>query len=69
MAPEIIQGKGYSYSVDLWSVGVCLYEFMCGAVPYAEDADDPFEIYEEIMRTDVKYPSLMKDRKAKKLIE
>lgn len=41
MAPEILTGKGYSYAVDLWSIGVCLYEFMCGGVPYAEDADDP----------------------------
>lgn len=41
MAPEILTGKGYSYSVDLWSIGICLYEFMCGGVPYAEDADDP----------------------------
>jgi cGMP-dependent protein kinase len=39
MAPEIILGKGYSYNVDLWSVGVCMYEFLCGGVPYAEDLD------------------------------
>lgn len=37
MAPEVIKGKGYSYSVDLWSIGVCLYEFMCGVMPYAEN--------------------------------
>lgn len=49
MAPEIIQGKGYSYAIDLWSVGVCLYEFMCGGIPFAEDASDPFQIYEEII--------------------
>lgn len=42
MAPEIIQGKGYSYSVDLWSIGICLYEFMAGGVPFAEDAEDPY---------------------------
>jgi len=41
MAPEILTGKGYTYSVDLWSIGICLYEFMCGNVPYAEDAEDP----------------------------
>lgn len=51
MAPEIITGKGYSYNVDLWSIGVCLYEFMCGGVPYAEDADDPYEIYEAINKS------------------
>ena len=44
MAPEIMTGKGYTYSVDFWSIGVCLYEFMCGGVPYAEDADDPYYI-------------------------
>ncbi len=29
MAPEIINNtSGYSYYVDLWSIGVCLYEFL-----------------------------------------
>ncbi|EAR84179.1 CGMP-dependent kinase 5-1 (macronuclear) [Tetrahymena thermophila SB210] len=69
MAPEIIKGKGYSYSSDLWSVGICLYEFMCGQVPYAEDAQDPYEIYEEINSKDIKFPPFLKDRKAKLLIE
>ena len=29
MAPEVITGKGYSNSCDLWSMGVILYEFVC----------------------------------------
>lgn len=69
MAPEIIKGKGYSYNSDLWSVGVCLFEFMCGVMPYAEDAQDPYEIYEEINTKELKFPSFLKDRKAKLLIE
>lgn len=78
MAPEILTGKGYSYSVDLWSIGICLYEFMCGGVPYAEDADDPYqysilfysyEIYEEIVKKPLTYPSFLKDKKAKKLMD
>ena len=46
MAPEIISGKGYSYTVDLWSLGVVLYEFMAGFVPFGEEAEDPYEIYQ-----------------------
>mmetsp|Transcript_68111 Transcript_68111/g.102720 ORF Transcript_68111/g.102720 Transcript_68111/m.102720 type:complete len:81 (-) Transcript_68111:381-623(-) len=42
MAPEVISGKGYSYLVDLWSIGIVLYEFMCGYVPFGEEAEDPY---------------------------
>ncbi len=51
MAPEIISGKGYTFNVDLWSIGICLYEFMCGGVPYAEEKESPYEIYQEILTT------------------
>ena len=37
MAPEVISGRGYNFLVDLWSVGVCLYEFMVGRVPFGEE--------------------------------
>jgi cGMP-dependent protein kinase len=69
MAPEILTGKGYSYTVDLWSVGICLYEFMCGGVPFAEDAEDPYEIYEEIIKKSIVFPSFLREKKAKKLID
>lgn len=36
MAPEIILGKGYSFSVDWWSLGVMVYEMACGKLPYGE---------------------------------
>jgi cGMP-dependent protein kinase len=56
MAPEIISGKGYTLQVDLWSVGIMLYEFMCGMVPFGEGLEDAYEIYEEILFKKVSYP-------------
>ena len=38
MAPETLAGKGYSFPADLWSLGIMLFEFMAGYVPYGEDA-------------------------------
>ncbi len=46
MAPEIMKGKGYTTSVDLWSLGICIYEIMCGILPFGSDEDDPVIIYE-----------------------
>ena len=29
MAPEIYRGTGYSFQLDMWSLGVMMYEFLC----------------------------------------
>lgn len=68
MAPEIITGKGYTFSVDLWSTGICLFEFICGYVPFAEQAENPYEIYEEIIKNKIRFPSFLKDKNGKKII-
>ena len=69
MSPEIICGKGYNLFVDLWSVGICIYEMLCGKVPFANDKTDPFEIYESIINYKFEYPETFYDKKAKKFIE
>ena len=35
MAPEIIEGKNYDFSVDVWSIGVIAYVCLTGTVPFA----------------------------------
>ena len=48
MAPEVVQGKSYSFSVDIWSVGVILYEVFYGKVPFGCGMGNVQSIYGEI---------------------
>ena len=34
MAPEIFAKKGYSYTIDWWSLGICVYELIFGRRPF-----------------------------------
>lgn len=59
MAPEVITGKGYSSAVDYWSLGVMLYEFLCGGVPFGEEFTDPYDIYEQVLTGTLAFPPFM----------
>ena len=49
MAPEIIKGDSINdFSIDWWSVGVILFEFLCGIPPFNDDTVD--KIYENILK-------------------
>lgn len=48
-APEVLTGKGYSFSCDFWSVGVTMYYIFYGSLPYGSNAHDIMEIYKEIL--------------------
>ena len=45
MAPEVIIGKGYSFSADYWSIAVMMYEFVCGKTPFGDGLEEPTDIY------------------------
>ena len=68
MAPEIILGQGYSFQVDYWSLAICMYEFVCGKVPFGESAEDPMEVYVAIVNSKLAFPPFCKDKDFKKLI-
>eukprot|EP01070_Trichotokara_eunicae_P000725 Trichotokara_eunicae@DN1146_c0_g1_i1.p1 len=62
MAPEVILGKGYTLTADIWAFGVCLYEFMCGPLPYGNDAEDQLEIFRDILTGKLMFPHYVVDQ-------
>jgi serine/threonine protein kinase len=34
MSPELLQKKAYDYTVDIWGLGILLYELMHGYSPF-----------------------------------
>ncbi|RAK74583.1 cAMP-dependent protein kinase catalytic subunit pkaC [Aspergillus fijiensis CBS 313.89] len=55
LAPEVVSSKGYNKSVDWWSLGILIFEMLCGFTPFW-DSGSPVKIYENILRGRVKYP-------------
>ncbi|KAL8775407.1 MAG: hypothetical protein Q9209_000415 [Squamulea sp. 1 TL-2023] len=55
LAPEVVSSKGYNKSVDWWSLGILIFEMLCGFTPFW-DAGSPIKIYENILKGKVKYP-------------
>ncbi|XP_054072304.1 protein kinase C delta type isoform X3 [Rissa tridactyla] len=54
IAPEILLGLRYTFSVDWWSFGVLLYEMLIGQSPFHGDDED--ELFESIRVDTPHYP-------------
>jgi len=55
MAPELLQKKYYDYTVDIWGLGVLLFELMHGHSPYRAKKID--QIYDNIINKRMKFSS------------
>jgi len=57
LAPEILEGKGYTKAVDWWSFGTLMYEMLTGLPPfYTEDVQ---QMYTKIMTASLTIPSFI----------
>ncbi|KAL4475518.1 hypothetical protein ABPG72_013342 [Tetrahymena utriculariae] len=55
IAPEILEGKGYTFAVDYWSIGVILYVLLCGFPPFYEDTNE--KLFAMIKKGQFEFPS------------
>jgi len=57
MAPEIIQGISVdNFSIDWWSLGALLFEFLCGVPPFNDDTPD--KIFENIKNLSIPWDQI-----------
>ncbi|RUS83851.1 hypothetical protein EGW08_008392 [Elysia chlorotica] len=54
VAPEVILRSGYGKPVDWWSMGIILYEFLVGCVPFF--GDTPEELFSQVVNEDIQWP-------------
>ncbi|KAH7616326.1 hypothetical protein Ndes2526B_g08422 [Nannochloris sp. 'desiccata'] len=55
LPPEMVEGSMHDDRVDIWSLGVLCYEFLCGQPPF--EAAGHSETYKRILKVDLKFPS------------
>lgn len=58
LAPELIKGEDYSYSVDWWTFGIILFEFLNGFTPFR--SSNLLETLHKIVKGHLVYPPSMK---------
>ncbi|NXF86925.1 MAST4 kinase, partial [Eubucco bourcierii] len=54
IAPEVILRQGYGKPVDWWAMGVILYEFLVGCVPFF--GDTPEELFGQVISDEINWP-------------
>lgn len=59
MAPELVQEQPYDLTVDLWSLGVILYELYVGKPPFY--TNNIYGLIQHIIKDQVKYPAEISD--------
>ena len=51
MAPEVLMGKDYNFSADVWSIGIITYLLLTGYLPFDDEGEDK-EVIRKILKKD-----------------
>ena len=55
LPPEMVEGRQYDSSADIWCLGVLLFEFLVGGPPF--EAEGQQATYRRIRTVDLKFPN------------
>ncbi|KAE9002585.1 Aurora kinase [Phytophthora rubi] len=55
LPPEMIENKPHDEHVDVWTLGILMFEFLTGAPPF--ETENTKETYRRIAHVDLKFPS------------
>ncbi|KAG8935804.1 AGC protein kinase Gad8 [Tulasnella sp. 418] len=58
LAPELLLGRGYTKTVDWWTLGVLLYEMLTGLPPYYDENTN--EMYRKILHEPLRFTDEIK---------
>ena len=58
-APEIVKGRTHTKAVDIWSIGVVLFELATTKLPF--DAQSTLAVYENIKRGSYEFPKCIRE--------
>jgi polo-like kinase 1 len=66
IAPEILNKKGHSYEVDIWSIGCVMYTLLVGTPPF--ETKNLKDTYSKIRKCDYRIPSNLRKAAADMII-
>lgn len=64
MSPEVVKGEPYGTSVDIWSIGVTIFEMLFERLPFYSSYKDlsVMDIYKRIIKGSTAFPSFYQSR-------
>jgi serine/threonine protein kinase len=62
LPPEMVEGQPHDHNVDIWSLGVLMYEFLVGSPPF--EAHGHKDTYRRISRVEFQIPSFVSSEAA-----